>query len=172
MPWPSGSETSPWPPGGGVYMGDMNAGQGDGEFAVHKMDVSGSVTLQVEVVKNYPIDGRVLFPLEEDLPPLAKPFSKAEKAKERQLAEKWVVIDIDPLAPVPVIGPATNPNEAIENGLSWAAVLLNMTVAEVRNRATVNGAIKIGRAPGVIQAIFLTSLAKLAEFVPGDHVRE
>ena len=68
-------------PGGGVYMGDMHAGQGDGEIAGHTMDVAGSVTLQVEVVKNYPIDGPVLFPLEEDLPPMAKPFCIGEKER-------------------------------------------------------------------------------------------
>ena len=55
--------------GGGVYMGDMHAGQGDGEIAGHTMDVSGSVTLQVEVVKDYPLDGPVLFPVAEDLRP-------------------------------------------------------------------------------------------------------
>ena len=99
--------------GAGVYMGDIHAGQGNGEIAGHTKDVSGSVTLQVEVVKNYPIDGPVLFPLEEDLPPLAKPFSEAEKAKGRRLAaEKWGVTDIDPLAPVSVIGTGANLNEA------------------------------------------------------------
>lgn len=39
--------------GAGIYIGDMHAGQGDGEIAGHTMDVAGSVTLQVEVVKNY-----------------------------------------------------------------------------------------------------------------------
>ncbi len=50
--------------GAGIYMGDMHAAQGDGEIAGHTMDVAGSVTLQVEVVKDYPIDGPVLFPLD------------------------------------------------------------------------------------------------------------
>jgi formamidase len=49
----------------------MHALQGDGEIAGHTMDVSGTVTLQVEVVKGRQIDGPVLFPLIEDLPPLA-----------------------------------------------------------------------------------------------------
>jgi formamidase len=159
-------------PGAGVYMGDMHAGQGDGEIAGHTMDVSGSVTLQVEVVKGYPIDGPVLFPLEEDLPPLAKPFSEAEKAKGRRLADKWGVTEIEALAPVSVIGTAANLNAAIENGLSRAAALLDMTVAEVRNRATVNGAIEIGRAPGVIQVTFLAPLAKLDAVGLGDYARE
>lgn len=159
-------------PGAGVYMGDMHAGQGDGEIAGHTMDVAGSVTLQVEVVKNYPLDGPVLFPLEEDLPPLARPFTAAEQAKGRRLAEKWGVTEIEPMAPVSVIGTAANLNAAIDNGLARAAKLLGMTVAEVRNRATVNGAIEIGRAPGVIQVTFLAPLSRLDAVGLGGYARE
>ena len=50
-------------PGGGVYLGDMHAMQGDGEIAGHTADVAGTVTLQVEVIKGLGIDGPVLFPL-------------------------------------------------------------------------------------------------------------
>ena len=158
--------------GAGVYLGDMHAGHGDGEIAGHTMDVAGSVTLQVEVVKNYPIDGPVLFPLEEDLPPMARPFTAVEKAKGQRLAAKWGVAEIEPLAPISVIGTAANLNLAIENGLARASELLGMTVAEVRNRATVNGAIEIGRAPGVIQVTFLAPLAKLDAVGLGDYARE
>jgi formamidase len=158
--------------GAGVYLGDMHAGQGDGEIAGHTMDVAGSVTLQVEVVKNYPIDGPVLFPLEEDLPPMARPFTAAEKAKGLRLAAKWGVTELEPLAPVSVVGTASNLNAAIENGLARAATLLGMTVAEVRNRATINGAIEIGRAPGVIQVTFLAPLARLDAVGLGDYARE
>ena len=158
--------------GAGVYMGDMHAGQGDGEIAGHTMDVAGSVTLQIEVVKNYPLDGPVLFPLEEDLPPMARPFSAAEKAKGQRLAAKWGVAEIETLAPISVIGTAANLNLAIENGLARAAKLLGMTVAEVRNRATVNGAIEIGRAPGVIQVTFLAPLSRLDVVGLGDYARE
>lgn len=148
-------------PGAGVYMGDMHAAQGDGEIAGHTMDVSGSVTLQVEVLKDWPIDGPVLFPLVDDLPPLARPFSAEEKGKAARLAARWGVDEIEPLAPVSVIGTAANLNDAIENGLARAATLLGLSVAEVRNRATVTGAIEIGRAPGVIQVTFLAPLARL-----------
>ncbi len=158
--------------GAGVYMGDMHAGQGDGEIAGHTMDVAGSVTLQVEVVKNYPLDGPILFPLEEDLPPMARPFTDAEKAKGQRLAEKWGVSNIEPLAPISIIGTATNLNDAIENGLARAAKLLDVTVAEIRNRATVNGAIEIGRAPGVIHVTFLAPLSKLDAVGLGDYARE
>ncbi len=159
-------------PGAGVYMGDMHAGQGDGEIAGHTMDVAGSVTLQVEVVKNYPLDGPVLFPLEEDLPPMARPFTAAERAKGQRLARKWGVAEIEPMAPISVIGTAPNLNDAITNGLERAAKLLGMTVPEVRNRATVNGAIEIGRAPGVIQVTFLAPLSRLDAVGLGGYARE
>ncbi len=158
--------------GAGVYMGDMHAAQGDGEIAGHTMDVSGSVTLQVEVLKNYPIDGPVLFPLLEDLPPLARPFTATERAKAQRLAKSWGVDAVEELAPISVIGTAPTLNGAIDNGLQRAADLLGMTVPEVRNRATVNGAIEIGRAPGVIQVTFLAPLSRLDAVGLGKYARE
>lgn len=158
--------------GAGVYMGDMHAAQGDGEIAGHTMDVSGSVTLQVEVLKDYPIDGPVLFPLLEDLPPLARPFSAEEKNKGQRLADRWGISGIEEVAPISVVGTATNLNGAIENGLRRAAELLGMSVPEVRNRATINGAIEIGRAPGVIQVTFLAPMTKLDAVGLGDYARE
>jgi formamidase len=158
--------------GAGVYVGDMHAAQGDGEIAGHTMDVSGSVTLQVEVLKGFAIDGPVLFPLEEDLPPLAKPFTSDELSKGTRLAKSWDIEELERLAPISVIGTASNLNDAIENGLHRAATLLDMTVPEVRNRATINGAIEIGRAPGVIQVTFLAPLAKLDKAGLGDLARE
>ena len=158
--------------GAGVYMGDMHAAQGDGEIAGHTMDVSGSVTLQVEVLKNYPIDGPVLFPLFDDLPPLAKPFSAAERARAAQLAKSWGMETVEELAPISVIGTGATLNIAIDNGLERAAQLLGMTVPEVRNRATVNGAIEIGRAPGVIQVTFLAPLSRLDACGLGKYARE
>ena len=158
--------------GAGVYMGDMHAAQGDGEIAGHTMDVAGSVTLQVEVVKHYRIDGPVLFPLLEDLPPLARPLSSAEKAAAQKLASQWGVDTIEELAPISVIGTAANMNAAIDNGLQRAADLLGLTVPEIRNRATVNGAIEIGRAPGVIQVTFLAPLSRLDAASLGQYARE
>ena len=158
--------------GAGVYMGDMHAAQGDGEIAGHTMDVAGSVTLQVEVKKDWPIDGPVLFPLPEDLPPLAKPFTAEERAKAQRLAAYWGVTELEQSAPISVIGTAANLNDAILNGLERAAKLLGMTVAEVRNRATVNGAIEIGRAPGVVQVTFLAPLPALDAVGLGRYARE
>ena len=158
--------------GAGVYMGDMHAGQGDGEIAGHTMDVAGSVTLQVEVLKNYPIDGPVLFPLLEDLPPMAKPLTPAERVKAERLASSWGIETVEELAPISVVGTAPTLNAAIDNGLQRAADLLGMTVPEVRNRATINGAIEIGRAPGVIQVTFLAPLSRLDAVGLGKYARE
>ncbi len=158
--------------GAGVYMGDMHAAQGDGEIAGHTMDVSGSVTLQVSVLKDYPIDGPVLFPLAEDLPPLARPFSANERARAERLAAHWGIEALEETAPISVIGTAPDLNGAIENGLARAARLLGMSVPEVRNRATINGAIEIGRAPGVIQVTFLAPLDRLDAAGLGEIARE
>ena len=158
--------------GGGIYMGDMHAGQGDGEIAGHTMDVSGSVTLQVEVVKNYPIDGPVLFPLLEDLPPMARPFTAAEKAKGARLAAKWGMHAVEDVAPISVIGTAANMNDAITNGLNRAATLLGLSVPEIRNRATINGGVEIGRDPGVVHVTFLAPMARLDAVGLGDYARE
>jgi formamidase len=150
-------------PGGGIYLGDMHALQGDGEIAGHTMDVSGTVTLQVEVVKGRRLDGPVLFPLIEDLPPLARPLTAEEKQRARALAQKWGLSEIEKSAPISVIGTGGTLNAATENGLNRAAALLDISVAEVRNRATVTGAIEIGRLPGVIQVTFLAPLANLEQ---------
>jgi formamidase len=127
-------------PGAGVYMGDMHALQGDGEIAGHTMDVAGTVTLQVQVLKNRTLQGPVLFPLLEDLPFLARPFDATEKERARALAKQWGLKDIEESGPISVVGTGPDLNSATENGLSRAATLLGMSIPEVRNRATITGA--------------------------------
>jgi len=148
-------------PGAGIYFGDMHALQGDGEIAGHTMDVSGTVTLEVELLKGRPLEGPVLFPLLEDLPPLARPFNQAEKARAQRLAAKWGIENLEKSAPISVIGSGPDLNKATEVGLRRAAELLSLTVPEVMNRATITGGIEIGRHPGVIQVTFLAPLSAL-----------
>jgi formamidase len=148
-------------PGAGIYFGDMHALQGDGEIAGHTMDVSGTVTLEVELLKGRPLEGPVLFPLLEDLPPLARPFNQAEKARAQRLAAKWGIENLEESAPISVIGSGPDLNKATEVGLRRAAELLSLTVPEVMNRATITGGIEIGRHPGVIQVTFLAPLSAL-----------
>jgi formamidase len=141
-------------PGGGVYMGDMHALQGDGEIAGHTCDVSGTVTLQVEVLKGLGIDGPVLFPVAEDLPFLARPLTAAECERALALGRRHGVTELEESWPVSVVGTGPDLNSATDNGLARAAELFDMTVPEVRNRATISGAIEIGRHPGVVQVTF------------------
>ncbi len=150
-------------PGAGVYIGDMHALQGDGEIAGHTMDVAGTVTLQVQVLKKRTLQGPVLFPLLEDLPFLARPFNAVEKERARALAKQWGLKEIEESGPISVVGTGADLNSATENGLSRAAALLDMSVPEVRNRATITGAIEIGRLPGVVQVTFLAPLKKLED---------
>lgn len=141
-------------PGGGVYLGDMHAMQGDGEIAGHTTDVAGIVNLQANVIKDLPIGGPVLLPLEEDLPHLAKPFSDAEKRQAQELSEEWDV-PLEDSYPISFIGSGATLNGATNNGMERAAKLFGITVPEVMNRATINGSIQIGRNPGVVTVTFL-----------------
>ncbi|MDX6533860.1 MAG: formamidase [Gaiellales bacterium] len=148
--------------GAGVYLGDMHAMQGDGEIAGHTCDVSGTVTLQVQVIKGLTIDGPILLPNAEDLPFLARPLSGAERARAIETARRHGVSEIEDSLPISVVGTGPDLNSAVDNGLGRAAALLDMSVPEVKNRATITGAIEIGRAPGVVQVTFLAPADRLA----------
>jgi acetamidase/formamidase len=146
--------------GGGVYLGDMHAMQGDGEIAGHTCDVAGIVTLKVDVIKNLKLDGPVLFPVVDDLPFLAKPFTPEERRRVDRLAELHGA-SLEETLPISVIGTGANLNLATDNGLRRAAKLLDLPVDEIRNRATIAGAIEIGRHPGVVQVTFHAPVEKL-----------
>jgi formamidase len=149
-------------PGAGIYMGDMHAMQGDGEIAGHTCDVSGTVTLQVEVLKGLTIDGPIILPVAEDLPFLAQPLTGAERTRAEEIARRNGVGALEDSLPISVVGTGPDLNSAVTNGLERAATLLDVTVPEIKNRATITGAIEIGRAPGVVQVTFLAPAAKLA----------
>ena len=112
------------------------------------------------------IDGPVLFPLAEDLPFLAKPLTAAELARASALAAREGVGAIEESLPVSVIGTGPDLNSATDNGLARAAELLGISVPEVMNRATIAGAIEIGRAPGVVQVTFRAPAAALGRTSP------
>ncbi|HNT57930.1 MAG TPA: acetamidase/formamidase family protein, partial [Syntrophales bacterium] len=148
-------------PGGGVYMGDMHALQGDGEIAGHTVDVSGTITVQVHLVRGLKLEGPVLFPILDDLPFLARPLSVKERKTAERLARMWGLEVLEETVPVSVIGTGANLNAATDNGLARAAKLFKMPLPEVLNRATVSGAIEIGRHPGVVQVTFRVPLDRL-----------
>ena len=141
--------------GAGVYLGDMHAMQGNGEIAGHTTDVAGIAQLKVDVLKNIQLEGPILLPLEEDLPYLAKPYTKAERKEAKQVAKQWDNVKLEKSYPISFIGTGANLNEATDNGLERAAKLFEVSVPEIMNRATITGSIDIGRNPGVVTVTFL-----------------
>lgn len=158
--------------GGGVYVGDAHAMQGNGEIAGHTADVAAVVTLKVKVFKNLQIDGPIIIPLSDDLPYLAKPIDENEKKLAMELSKKWGVDKLENTAPICFVGTGANLNEAIDNGLERAAQVLKISVPEVMNRATINGSIEIGRAPGTVTVTFLAPVEKLKAAGLYDLVKE
>lgn len=150
--------------GGGLYIGDMHAMQGDGEIAGHTTDVAGIVHVKVSVIKKANLQGPIVLPNVEDLPYTAKPFTKEEKRIARDLAEEFGVKQLEEAWPISVVGSGVNLNVATDNSLQRAADLLELSVEEVKNRATIAGSIEIGRHPGVVTTTFLVpkSLLKKA----------
>ena len=108
-------------PGGGIYLGDMHALQGDGEIAGHTCDVSGTITLQVHLMKGMELEGPVLFPVLEDLPFLARPLSPVEKERAQKVARMYGLDDLEESLPVSVVGSGPDLNAATDNGLARAA---------------------------------------------------
>lgn len=159
-------------PGGGVYLGDMHAMQGNGEIAGHTTDVAGIVTLQVEVLKGVNIEGPIILPVEEDLPYLAKPFTQEERKQAEKLAEKWGMEKLEKSLPISFVGTGANLNEATTNGMERAAKFFNITVPEVMNRSTITGSIDIGRHPGVVTVTFLAPKKYLKEKGIYDIVKQ
>ncbi|WP_336362453.1 acetamidase/formamidase family protein [Halalkalicoccus salilacus] len=157
--------------GGGVYVGDLHANQGDGELSLHTTDVSGRTTLGVEVIKDLDIDGPLLLPNREDLPHIAEPYTDEEREAGTALAEEYGV-DLEEMGPIQVIGSGATINDATENAFDRAGKLLDMSEGEVRGRCTFTGGVQIGRLPGVVQLDMLAPMAKLEERGIAHLVRE
>jgi formamidase len=141
-------------PGGGVYMGDMHAQQGNGEIAGHATDVAGEVELQVEVIKGLALDGPMLLQNWDDLPFLAKPLSPSEASAVAQLGKRYGQDVVERNAPLTFIGSGSTLNAATKNGLDRAAKVTGLPYEEILNRATIAGSIEISRLPGVVRVTF------------------
>lgn len=159
-------------PGAGVYMGDMHAQQGNGEIAGHATDVSGETELSVEVIKHLTIDGPILLQNLDDLPPMARPMTAAQRQKVVELGERWGQREIEQSGPITFIGSGADLNAATKNGLQRAADVTGLPYDEVLNRATINGSIEISRLPGTVRVTFLCPMPILDRLGIGHLVRE
>lgn len=149
--------------GGGVYVGDLHANQGDGELSLHTTDVSGHTELEVEVIKDLDIDGPLLLPNEADLPHISKPYTDTERETGHALAEEHGVEMVEDMGPIQVIGSGETINDATENAFDRAGHLLGMSEGEVRGRCTFTGGVEIGRLPGVVQLNMLAPMDRLED---------
>lgn len=147
--------------GAGIYLGDMHAMQGNGEIAGHTTDVAGIATVRVKVLKGVTVEGPIILPNEDDLPSMAKPFTDEEMDAAYVLAEQWGQNQIEESYPLCFVGTGATLNEATDNGLMRASRFLGIPYAEVLNRATITGAIGIGRLPGVATVTFLVPMELL-----------
>ena len=148
--------------GGGVYLGDMHALQGDGEIAGHTCDVSGTVTLEVEVIKGlgHRRPGAVPGRRGPAVPrPAADRARSAARARGRAAATASTELEETP--PISVVGSGPDLNSATDNGLARAAELLGMTRARGDEPRDGHGAIEIGRHPGVVQVTFRAPVDRL-----------
>jgi acetamidase/formamidase len=147
--------------GGGIYMGDAHANQGDGELSLHTTDITADVEVRVDVLKGLTLDGPILLPVADDLPWIARPFTAGEKERGRQLAASYGLRLEGEVAPIQFIGTGPTINEAADNAIERAAGVLGMTQAEVRNRCTISGSVEIARLPGAVQLTMLAPLDRL-----------
>jgi formamidase len=78
-----------------------------------------------------------------------------------EVARRHGVEQLEDTLPISVVGSGPDLNSATDNGLARAGAFLDMRVPEVMNRATVTGAIEIGRHPGVVQVTFRAPVDRL-----------
>jgi acetamidase/formamidase len=158
-------------PGGGIYLGDAHAVIGEGEIALHGIDITAEVTVRAEVIKGLGIDGPLLLPMTEDLPFYGRPFSTQDYALGDQLSQSYGLPQAVRVGPIQVLGTGATINSATDNAVTRAARLFGISEAEVRNRCTISGGVKIARLPGAVQLTLLMPFRRLDAVGLGDLVR-
>lgn len=145
--------------GGGLYLGDVHAMQGDGELAGHTVDVSARVQAGVHLVKGLTLPGPVLFPPAYLVPRLLRPLAPEESTRAASLARRYGVKLQTKGVPVHFIGSGENLNAAADCAVMRAALVTGMSPEEVKVRATIAGAVEICRLPGVVRVSLPVPLA-------------
>lgn len=158
-------------PGAGIYMGDMHAQQGNGEVAGHATDVSGVTEVKVEVIKGLAIDGPILLQRPDDLPPMARPMNREQRAAVKALAARFGQATVEENGPITFIGTGRTLNDATHNGVDRAAKVTGLSPEEILNRATIAGSIEISRLPGVVRVTFMCPMTILDRLGIGHLVR-
>jgi hypothetical protein len=111
------------------------------------------------------------LPVIEDLPILAKPFTKEEKCIIEAYSRK-LGIELESNAPLQVVGSGLSINEAVDDGLGKASTLFDMSIEEVKNRVTITGGVDIGRLPGLVHITLKVPLITLEKLGLANAIRE
>jgi formamidase len=157
--------------GGGIYLGDAHAVIGEGEIALHGIDITADVTVRAEVIKGLGNDGPILLPVVEDLPFYGRPFTPQEYLLGDRLGQEYGLPHALRVGPIQVFGTGATINAATDNAVTRAAKLFGISEAEVRNRCTISGGVKIARLPGAVQLSLLVPFSRLDAKGLGDLVR-
>ncbi|UCF72825.1 MAG: acetamidase/formamidase family protein, partial [Deltaproteobacteria bacterium] len=150
----------------------IHAMQGDGEISGHTTDVSGEITLEVEVIKGLNLDGPILLPNKEDLPFLAREYTEGQIDKAEAIGGKLGFAIQKDLLPIQMLGSGPNLNEAVACGVNRMAKLLGITPEAVKNWVTMTGGVEIGRLPGFVTVTMMVPAAKLEQLGIADLVKE
>lgn len=142
--------------GAGVYFGDVHAMQGNGELAGHTTDVTGSITVDIKLIKNFKLDGPVIIPNSLDLSPELNYYSDEELKYIEQKFKDVANGDIPKLIPVQYVGSGTTLEEGIENAIDRISKFTGYSKEEVRNRCTISGSVDIGRVSGLVYLTMMT----------------
>jgi hypothetical protein len=157
-------------PGAGIYMGDMHAQQGNGEVAGHATDVSGVTEVKVEVIKGLAIDGPILLQRPDDLPPMARPMNREQRAA----VKAWPALRPGHRGERPdhLHRHRPHPQRRHPQRRRPRRQGHRPVAEEILNRATIAGSIEISRLPGVVRVTFQcpmtssTASASATSFAP------
>lgn len=136
--------------GAGIYFGDVHSIQGNGELAGHTADITAKVTLKLDLIKDLTIKGPIIIPRKEALPPAFRPITEEEFKISQSLAKQYHFSIDERLYPVQWIGTGEDLHVAIDNAVERAHFVTGLDPREIKNRATVNGSVDLGRTSGVI----------------------
>ena len=92
---------------------------------------------------------------------VAATWPRRERKSASNIAKSYGVKQLESNLPISFIGTGKDLNLAIDSGLQRGADLLQLSVPDVKNRATILGGIEIGRAPGVARITFRAPVAAL-----------
>lgn len=123
------------------------------------------------MIKGLGNEGPLLLPVAEDLPFYGRPFSALEYTLGDQLSKEYGLQQAIRVGPIQLFGTGATINAATDNAVTRAAKLFGISEAEVRNRCTISGGVKISRLPGAVQLSLLMPFRKLDAVGLGDIVR-